>query len=212
LAAFHIYRSEKENDPQPEWVGYVTKSPQGGDTWTGETESMPFEEKLDYKGCADVPAEPYPKTVWGELLDTYRIEPNKEYWYRVSAIDWLGNESKPEIEGSKQVVNIPAISTFTYSLDKPDPPTVLPCQANASGECGLTIRWEPQNDSANVIGYVVFRATAEAGVYRQVSPIIKGNEFTDKSAIKSTKYLYKVQALGERGKFSDPSQPVPYEY
>jgi len=200
LYAFHIYRSEKEDEcaRERDWVGCVFKK--DGKTsetrWTG----------VDRVDCKEISVVPDPTTASREFLDT-GVKPNKVYWYRVSALDWLGNESE-----GKDLTVIPAVSTFTYSSDKPETPTVLPCEESKTEGCGLIVRWEPKYDSGKVEGFVVFRSTAIAGNYRQVSPIVKGNEFSDKSAIKSTKYWYRVQAVGERGKFSEPSQPLPYEY
>jgi hypothetical protein len=200
LYAFHIYRSEKEHEcvRERDWVGCVFKK-------DGKTSESPW-KGFDHVNCAEISAVPDPTTASREFLDT-GVKPNKVYWYRVSALDWLGNESEGD-----DLTKIPAVSTFTYSKDKPETPTVLPCKASLTEGCGLIVRWEPKYDADKVEGFVVFRSTAIAGNYRQVSPIIEGNEFSDKSAIKSTKYWYRVQAVGERGKLSEPSQPVPYEY
>jgi hypothetical protein len=195
LRAFHIYRSEKEYD-SPVLVGCVLSD---GTPWPGPWEG-------EKPKCIDIPAEPNPDTVEGEFRDT-KVEPNKVYWYRVSALDWLGNES----EGA-EVKKIPAVSTFTYSLDVPDKPTVLPYEYNSTEKCGLLVKWKPNYDSNLIEGFVVFRSTAPNGPYRQVSPIIQGNEFSDTSAIKKTKYLYSVQAIDKHGKLSTPSDPVPHEY
>lgn len=195
LRAFHIYRSEKENDP-PSRVGCVLSD---GTLWPGPwTGTKP--------SCGDIPAEPDPDTVEEEFLDD-GVEPNKIYWYRVSALDWLGNESEGE-----DLTKIPAVSTFTYSIDVPDTPTVLPCEETPTDECGLIVRWKPEYDSNLVDGFVVFRSRAIHGVYRQISPIIRGNEYSDKSAIRKTVYWYRVQAIDRLGKLSKPSNPVCCKY
>jgi hypothetical protein len=196
LRAFHVYRSEKENDT-PEFRGCVLSDGTPWDRnrkWTGEKPT-----------CGAIPAEPNLDNVEGEFLDE-NVTPNKIYWYRVSALDWLGNESEVE-----DLMKIPAVSTFTYNIDIPDTPTILQCEETSTDGCGLIVRWNPQYDSNVVDGFVVFRALAVEGAYRQVSPIVKGNEFSDNSAIRNTKYWYCVQAVDE-GKFSKPSEPVCYEY
>ncbi len=195
LRAFHIYRSEKEYD-SPVRVGCVLSD---GTPWPGPWIG-------DKPSCGDIPAEPNPDTVEGEFLDK-NVEPNKVYWYRVSALDWLGNES----EGA-DLTKIPAVSTFTYSTDVPDKPTVLPCEENLTEVCGLLVKWKPNFDSNLIDGFVVFRSRAPNSGYQQVSPIMKGNEFSDKSAIKNIKYWYRVQAIDKLGKLSVPSDPVPHAY
>lgn len=160
--------------------------------------------------CGDIPAELNSATVKGSFTDK-TVKPNRVYWYRVSALDWSGNESSGG-NGGKDLQNIPAISTFTYDAKLPDSPTVLPCQPESASVCGLTVRWIPAFDPSLVDGFVVFRSTAINERYRQVSPLIKGNEFSDKSAIRNTVYWYRVQAINKRGNLSTPSQPVQYEY
>ena len=195
LRAFHIYRSEKEYD-EPKFRGCVLiDGTTQTDPWTGMSPR-----------CEDIPAEPDPDTVKGSFLDD-KVEPNKVYWYRVSALDWLGNESEGE-----DLKEIPAVSTFTYSIDIPDTPTVLPDEGTTTEECGLIIRWNPEYDPNQIDGFIVFRALSQNGVYRQVSTTLKENKFSDISAIKNTEYWYRVQTIDKNGKLSTPSQPVKYQY
>jgi hypothetical protein len=199
LKAFHVYRSEKEDDT-PSFVGGVDLD---GNILNGKWTGIE-------PACGDIPAELNSATVKGWFIDK-NVKPNKVYWYRVSALDWSGNESSGGNSG-KDLQKIPAISTFTYDANLPDSPAVLPCQPESAGVCGLTVRWSPAFDPSLVDGFVVFRSMAINERYRQVSPIIKGNEFSDKSAIRNTVYWYRVQAVDKRGNLSNPSQPVQYEY
>ncbi len=196
LRAFHIYRGDEENSP-PIFVGCMlnTGVPHQG-RWPGMKPQ-----------CADIPAEANPATAHGSFLDT-NVEPNRIYWYRVSALDWLGNESE-----SADLTRLPAISTFTYSRDLPATPVVLaPAGAPPGTACGLSVSWSPAYDPAIVEGFVVFRSRISDGDYLQVSPVVKGNSFTDLSARRGVDYWYKVQAIDGMGRLSAPSVPVLHRY
>jgi hypothetical protein len=195
LRAFHIYRSEKENDP-PKFVGCVLKDGTPyPDRWLGIKPS-----------CEDIPAEPNPTSVHASFLDT-KVEPNRVYWYRVSALDWLGNESQGD-----DLTGLPAISTFTYSCDLPPAPTLLPPSPPPAEGCGLDVRWNPVFDPQELKGFVVFRSDTLAGDYHQVSAIVEGNVFSDVSARRGVDYWYCIQALDRAGKLSPPSAPVKHRY
>jgi hypothetical protein len=195
LRAFHVYRAEKENDT-PIFVACVFLDGTVSTTkWMGM-----------HPLCDDIPADPDPAAVFGSFMDK-GLEPNQVYWYRVAALDWLGNESE-----RGNIKAIPAISTFTYSKDLPGTPTVLPPATAAPSGCGLVVRWEPSFDPAELSGFIVFRSTSLGGAYRQVSPVIEGNEFVDESAIRGISYWYRVQAMDLIGKLSEPSAAVEYSY
>jgi hypothetical protein len=194
LRAFHVYRGEKESDP-PKFLacvfidGTVSSSP-----WSG---LMP--------SCADVPAVQNPLAARGSYLDT-SADPHQVYWYRVSALDWLGNES----EGA-HLGNIPASSTFAYTSDLPPIPTVSAQLTSPATGCGLEVTWTPAYDPGQVAGYVVFRSPI-GGSYRQVSGILQDNSFVDTSARRGVNYLYCVQSMDHVGLLSQPSPPVQYHY
>ena len=195
LRAFHVYRSEKETDP-PVFVGCVFKDGTVSPTkWAGVKPK-----------CDDIPAEPNPTAVLASFEDK-GVEPNKVFWYRVSAVDWLGNESE-----KADLTNIPAISTFTYSRDVPPTPVVLAPSGTPPAGCGLVVRWTPAFDAAKHEGFLVFRSTVSAGPYRQVSSIVAGNEFADKTALRDIDLYYRVQAMDKTGKLSEPSAAVLYRY
>ena len=196
LKAFHIYRSEKENDV-PSFVGCVWKD--------GTVESS---EWMGTKpSCGDIPAEADPQTVAGAFSDTTVI-PNTIYWYRVSALDWLGNESE-----GKDLTKIPAVSTFSFSKDLPKTPVLLPSSVSTvKPDCGLAVKWTPNYDPSKFGGFVVFRSLSMSGPYRQVSAIVKGNEFVDEETHRGTVYWYRIQSIDTRGKLSEPSPPVKYQY
>jgi|SRR5271157_396176 len=195
LRAFHVYRSDEENGT-PEFVGCVLNT---GQLWPGKWTGI-------NPKCEDIPAVLDPILARGSLLDT-KVEPDRIYWYRVSALDWLGNESE-----GKDIRKIPAVSSFTYSTDLPIAPTVLAQEEPAKESCGLVIRWNPLFDPIKLQGFFVFRSTSEKGLYRQVSPMVKGNRFSDKSAFRGNCYWYCVQAMNKSGRLSESSKPVKHNY
>lgn len=192
LCAFHIYRSDADSDP-PTFLGCVLRD---GTTlaspWTG---IQPC--------CADTPVEPEPLPVRGSFLDQ-GLEPNHVYWYRVSALDWLGTESEKH-----DLTRLPAISTFTYERGLPPTPTVL--VATAGPGPGLLVTWQLPA-GAEVAGALVYRSTAPDGVYRQVSPPTQGTSFADIAALRGVDYCYRVQSIDRSGRLSQPSAPVKYRY
>ncbi len=195
LRAFHVYRSERE-DGTLVFIGCVlndgTVSP---DRWKGMKPK-----------CEDIPAEPNPTALKGSFEDK-TAEPNKVYWYRVSAVDWLGNESE-----AKDISKIPASSTFTYSKDLPKTPTVLPLSGAPSEGCDFVVRWTPAYDPAKFQGFLVFRSMNQNGPFRQISPVVPKNEFTDTTVIRGQSYWYRVQSIDNVGKLSEPSPAVLYKY
>lgn len=195
LRAFHVYRGDKEDDP-PVFVGCKLSN---GVPYSGKWPGIKPQ-------CADIPAEPDPSMSSGSFLDT-TVEANRIYWYRVSALDWLGNESE-----AADLTKLPAISTFTYSRDLPAAPVISHPAAPPAGGCGLPVSWTPSYDPARIAGFVVFRSTAAGGSYRQVSEVLKDNTFTDQSARRGVDYWYRVQAIDSTGKLSTPSAPVLHRY
>ncbi|MFN8192767.1 MAG: hypothetical protein U0R80_00620 [Nocardioidaceae bacterium] len=194
LRAFHVYRSDAELDP-PRFLacvftdGTVSATPWGG--------LMP--------SCDDVPAIPDPLAARGSFLDS-TADPHHVYWYRVSALDWLGNES----DGSA-IEDIPSSSTFTYTCALPPTPSVASPVGSGAVGCGLDVAWGPTFDPATLQGFVVFRAAA-GDSYRQVSGILTTNAFTDMTARRGVDYLYCVQSIDPVGTLSQPSLPVLHRY
>jgi hypothetical protein len=194
LRAFHVYRSDKETDPPTFLACVFTDGTVSSTPWTGLKPS-----------CADVPAVPDPLAARGSYLDG-TAEPHHVYWYRVSGLDWLGNESE-----AAQLANIPASSTFAYTSDLPPTPSVsTPATPTAAG-CGLVVSWTPAYDPTRLAGFVVFRSTV-GGSFRQVSGILKENAFTDASARRGVDYLYCVQSIDLIGLLSQPSTPVSFRH
>ncbi len=194
LRAFHVYRSDSELDP-PRFLACVfTDGAVSSKPWTGLIPS-----------CGDVPAVPDPLAARGAYLDD-TAQPHHVYWYRISALDWLGNES----DGST-IADIPSSSTFTFTSDLPPTPAVLPPTPPTTPDCGLDIAWGPTFDPAALQGFVVYRATA-GETFRQVSGVLAANAFTDLMARRGVDYLYCVQSIDHIGVLSPPSLPVLHWY
>jgi hypothetical protein len=196
LRAFHVYRSAAEFDPPTFLACVFTDGSVSATPWTGLVPS-----------CADIPAVLDPLAATGSYLDD-TAEPHQIYWYRISALDWLGNES----DGS-QLVDIPSDSTFTFTSDLPPAPNVLPPLPPVDVDgCGLLVHWDPPFDPIALQGFVVFRATAAGGAFRQVSGIVGANDYTDVSARRGVEYAYCVQSIDHTGLLSRPSIPVLHRY
>ena len=195
LRAFHVYRSEAEDDPGI-FLGCVLSD---GSSYPARWEGV-------RPACSDIPAEPNPVAVQGKFLDE-TPDPKRVYWYRVSTLDWLGNESE-----GKDLSCLPAMSTFTFLSDLPVCPIVLPQTIPSTVGCGLEVRWSPSYTPAELRGFVVFRSGEILGDYRQVSPIIEGNVFTDPSARRGVDYWYQIQAIDWAGRLSSPSAPHQHSY
>jgi hypothetical protein len=164
IRAFHVYRSELESGP-PKFLACVfTDGTVFQVPWVGGVPS-----------CMAVPAVPNPLASRGSYLDA-SADPHRIYWYRVSALDWLGNES-----AGGNLLDIPSSSTFTYTSDLPGTPVVLPQTPTTGTGCALDIAWGPPFDAAVIQGYVVFRG-APHQPFRQVSGILAATSFTDATA------------------------------
>jgi len=194
LHAFHVYRSDKEFEPPVFLACVLTDGTVLPAPWPGLPPS-----------CGDIPAEPDPLTVHGQYLDATAV-PHQIYWYRVSALDWLGNESE-----ASNLEKLPSSSTFTYTCDLPVTPVVQAMGSQAAPGCGLEVRWGPVFDPTVLEGFVVFRSTA-GGPYRQVSNVIAGNDFSDTSARRGVDYWYCIQSVDREGRLSQASLPLLYRY
>jgi fibronectin type 3 domain-containing protein len=194
LRAFHIYRSEAEADEPLFLAAVLTDGTVSKDPWTGLPPS-----------CAAIPAVADPLAAHGTYFDD-TAEPHHVYWYRVSALDWIGNESEGD-----SLVDIPASSTFTFTSDLPEKPTLLAPLLPETDQCGLDVAWDPPYDSALIRGFLVFRSSA-GQPYRQVSDILDANGFSDATARRGIDYRYRVQAMDHNGTLSAPSDPVLHRY
>ncbi|MBN1545841.1 MAG: hypothetical protein JW902_04195, partial [Syntrophaceae bacterium] len=70
--------------------------------------------------------------------------------------------------------------------------------------------WNPPYKTTDMQGFLVFRGTSVTGPYRQVSPLVPGNEFEDTTALPGQEYWYQVQLMDKTGSLSKPSASVRY--
>jgi fibronectin type 3 domain-containing protein len=192
--AFHVYRSETEDGP----LTFVGCTLLDGTIHPGRWKGA-------VPNCGDIPAEAPNTLVRGKFTDS-GLKPDTIYWYRVSALDWLGNESQGD-----DLARIPAISTFPFTQELPVTPSLEPPGTQPGRGCGLTVRWQPAMAVADVAGFVVFRR-AGSGAWRQVSGIVADNSFADATALRGVSYDYRVQSIDERGRLSKPSATVVHSY
>ena len=196
LRAFHIYRSDKENDP-PVFLGCVLSD---GSPYPGPWKGM----KPD---CGEIPGEANPAAAHGSYLDL-TAEANHIYWYRVSALDWLGNESE-----AADLTKIPAISTFTYDRSLPAAPVVLPSGSAASGRMRAGGRLVACLRSRDPEGHPRFpQPQCREGITARSPPWSRRTPSRTCSAMRGTDYWYRVQAMALDGTLSAPSAPVHYRY
>jgi len=71
----------------------------------------------------------------------------------------------------------------------------------------VSLQWKAST-SSGVSGYYVYRATASAGPFTQVSSLISGTSFTDSSVSSGATYYYRVTATNSTGTQSTYSNSV----
>lgn len=160
--------------------------------WEQVSDSLKFPAVVN---CESIPA----TNIWAanttfSFLDT-TVVPKQTYWYRIKAADYGGNIGKPSVP----------IETYTFDFTGPSQPTNLSV-VQPSGQCALKITWNPRYDTA-YFGFAVFRSSTKDFGYRQISPIIQGNEFIDDKIVAGKTYWYKVQHFGKDGNRSLASSP-----
>jgi len=127
------------------------------------------------------------------LYEDVTVEANKQYFYKITAIDFSGNESEP---------SAPCFSSFQNYVP-PLPPQNVKAEATAPKE--ITISWNP-NTEKDLKGYYVFRAFRPDGKFEQISHLIPKDttSFKDKDKTLSAKstYFYAVTAINQTGVMS----------
>jgi hypothetical protein len=176
-----------------EWVAPPVQDLFGFMVYRAEKEAGPYKRVSDtlvfptVVRCEDIPA----TNIWAadsvfSFVDT-TVQEKRVYWYRIKAADYGGNIGDPCVP----------IETYTYDLGAPTTPFNLSV-TQTSGQCALTITWKPSYDS-KYAGFVVFRSSDATKGYRQISPIIRDNKFTDNKIIANKEYWYKVQYFAKNG-------------
>lgn len=191
IFAYHVYRSDKESGPYL-WIGGKT------------VEVPPSQGKLldePYRGkpaeCGEIPLRSLEEMSADSLLDT-SAAPATVYWYKVVGVDISGNEA--------DLTRAVPVSTFTFSIDQPDPPVIVAITPTTS-PCGLMIRWEPAFDPTVTSGFAVFRCDVQNGEFHQISSLVTSSSYLDTVVVASQRYWYQVLSINSRGIPSRPSTP-----
>lgn len=191
IAAYHVYRAEKENGPY-NWVGGRTVVPPPG---TGTLLSAPWTPP-GVVGCESVPLVSRDWMSAGRIVDT--VEPRDIWWYKVVGIDQEGNETPPD--------SAVAISTFTFKSNRNDAPEITTISPT-EGPCALEITWTPGFNADSAIGFAVFRCKSAGGDYYQVGNVVQGSSFSDNTVARNVTYWYRIAMLKKDGSLSRLSSP-----
>jgi fibronectin type 3 domain-containing protein len=137
-------------------------------------------------GCKEISA----TNAWADstfsYLDTSGVREKTKYWYRVKAVDYMGNAGSAS----------PEIGTFAFDRHLPEMPANV--QTSSGGKCIVRVTWDPGYDSTQ-LGFAVFRSKAPGSGYHQVSPIVRGNSFDDRQVASGETYYYRVQYYARNG-------------
>lgn len=191
IAAYHVYRAEKEDGPYV-WAGGRTVVPPPA---TGTVLTAPWTPP-GVVGCESVPLVSRDWMSAGRITDT--VEPRDIWWYKVVGIDQQGNETPTD--------SAVAISTFTFKSNREQAPEITSVSA-MEGPCALEIQWTPAFDAGSTIGFAVFRCLNVAGDYHQVGNVVQGSSFTDNTVARNVTYWYRVAMLKKDGSLSRLSDP-----
>ena len=138
------------------------------------------------------------------------VEPDKQYVYRIKAINEHGEVS--------QISNW--VRGFTPAVPIPDKPTGL--SAAAVSHDAVTLTWDnPQDDS--ITGYVILRRDREihpGGTFVTIAGDTGSTDttYTDDTVEPDKQYVYRIKAINEHGEVSEisnwvrgftPAVPVP---
>ncbi len=125
-------------------------------------------------------------------LTTYTdtgLSPGNTYGYRVSACDWIGNESEK------------STTLFVATADGSAPSAPANLQGTAVSTSRIDLAWTASTDNVGVTGYRIYRDGAVIGS-------TAGTSFSDTGLAEYTTYLYRVAAFDAGGNESTPSSPL----
>lgn len=125
-----------------------------------------------------------------------KVKLGEHYRYGVSAVDSVGNQSKPTYSDTVWVRDY-------------DPPRQVRNVSLHSTSDGLQIRWEPVV-AFDLKGYKVYQSNISTGVYEPLTEQpIEQTEWMDNDP--QNEHWYRVVAVDISGNESRPSEPVKYE-
>jgi len=128
-----------------------------------------------------------PASAGGTYTDSDQLDPEAQYFYRVSAVDPSGNESS-----RSAVAGFSGTSAAVLAS-----PTGL----QATGAIGeIVVRWNSVSDP-NLLGYLVFRSETTTGTFTPITAdtlfTTGQSEYTDQNVVPTKVYYYKVQAVAQ---------------
>jgi len=125
-------------------------------------------------------------------LTTYNdtgLSPGSTYGYRVSAFDWVGNESEK------------STTLFVATADGSAPTAPANLQGTAVSASRIDLAWTASTDNVGVAGYRVYRDGAVIGTTASTS-------WSDTGLAEYTTYVYRIVAYDAGGNESAPSSPL----
>jgi len=125
-------------------------------------------------------------------LTTYTdtgLSPGSTYGYRVSAFDWVGNESEK------------STTLFVATADGSAPTAPANLQGTAVSASRIDLAWTASTDNVGVAGYRVYRDGALIGTTASTS-------WSDTGLAEYTTYVYRIVAYDAGGNESAPSSPL----
>ncbi len=117
------------------------------------------------------------------------LTPGTSYGYRVSAFDWIGNESPK------------STTLFVATADGSAPSAPANLQGTAVSASRIDLAWTASTDNVGVTGYRIYRNAAVIGT-------TTGTSFSDTGLSEYTAYTYRVAAFDAEGNESSQSSPL----
>jgi fibronectin type 3 domain-containing protein len=146
--------------------------------------------------CDSIPVQAMPWMSQGQFVDQH-VKPKLTYWYRVTGIDYAGNETA--------LSKAAPLSSFTFSLNLPAVPK-LDTLLTVATPCSVEILWTTTIPVADQVGVIVYRSNAANGIYSPiVTAPVAGNSFSDVQVVHGQVYYYKIAILVKTGQLSNLS-------
>ena len=117
------------------------------------------------------------------------LTPGTSYGYRVSAFDWIGNESAK------------STTLFVATADGSAPSAPGSLQGTAVSTSRIDLAWTASTDNVGVTGYRIYRNGAVIGT-------TTGTSYSDTGLSEYTTYTYRVAAYDAEGNESSQSSPL----
>ena len=117
------------------------------------------------------------------------LTPGTSYGYRVSAFDWIGNESAK------------STTLFVATADGSAPSAPGSLQGTAVSTSRIDLAWTASTDNVGVSGYRIYRNGAVIGT-------TTGTSYSDTGLSEYTTYTYRVAAYDAEGNESSQSSPL----